>query len=261
MKVFAVLLVAMSLAAGICARGAEDGAPNEKGRAPILVELFTSEGCSSCPPADTLLQRMDSAQPVPGAQLIVLSEHVDYWDHDGWKDPYSSHLLTERQSEYSKVLDLKTVYTPQMIVDGGRELRGGAEQIGQLLQKEEEVQKVPVSIASAVVDAQNPSILRAHVEADGGSEKHSAEIYVAVALDHAESQVLRGENTGRNLTHVAVVQSLTKIGKLDKGKNFNQDIQVKLQPGTDPANLRLIAFVQESGPGKVLGAAVMRVEK
>jgi hypothetical protein len=242
-----------------CAAGADYGRVTDAAASPVLVELFTSEGCSSCPPADALLQRMDAAQPVPGAQLIVLSEHVDYWNHDGWKDPYSSAFLTDRQSAYVRALGLNTPYTPQIIVDGAGELRAsGAEQMSQILQKAAAAPKVPVRIGSLSIEATSPALLRARVEVDGRSEKHSADVYVVVALDHAESQVLRGENTGRHLAHVAVVQELIKIGKLEKQKSFGQDFQVKLKPGTDPQNIRIVAFVQESGFGKVLGAALQK---
>jgi hypothetical protein len=226
---------------------------------PILVELFTSEGCSSCPPADRLIENMDSSQPVPGAQLIVLSEHVDYWDHDGWKDPNSSAALTQRQDDYVHALGLQTPYTPQTIVDGTIEMRANnGQQVSQAFQKALADPKIAVRIGEVSFDATNPTILRARVEADGESNNHNADVYVAVALNRVESQVLHGENGGKHLTHVAVVQQLTKVGKLRKGKNFGETVQLKLKPGTDPKNIRIVAFVQESGPGKVLGAAMRR---
>jgi hypothetical protein len=223
---------------------------------PILVELFTSEGCSSCPPADEFLQRMDANQPVSGAQLIVLSEHVDYWDHDGWKDRYSSAQFTERQAGYVRALGLPTAYTPQMIVDGYIELKGDSNAVQQTFEKEAKQPKISVRIVSAEVDA--TSQLKVKLEATG-ADKHSGTVWLAVALDHAASQVSAGENSGKHLEHVAVVEELKKVGKLEKGKSFSQDVFLKLTLNTDPKNLRIIAFVQESNEGKILGATGARV--
>jgi hypothetical protein len=224
--------------------------------APVLVELFTSEGCSSCPPADILIQRLDTYQPIAGAQLIVMSEHVTYWDQQGWKDPNSSQAFTDRQSSYVGALGLKEPYTPQIIVDGTDVVAlEDTHHMEDVFNKEKDAPKVAVRIGDVTVDPANPAVLRAHIETDASSEKHNADVYVAVALDHVESQVLRGENGGKHLVHVAVVQQLAKVGKLSKGKAFAQDVQLKLKPGEDPKTLRLIAFVQEPGPGKLLGAA------
>ena len=225
---------------------------------PVLVELFTSEGCSSCPPADVLLEKLDERQPVPGAMLIVLSEHVDYWDHDGWRDPNSSSLLTERQSSYEHALGASTPYTPQIIVDGTSELHiSDPQQVESTLRKAATTAKIAVRLENVSVDAGDPSVLRAHVETDAAPD-HGADVLAAVALDRVESQVLHGENGGRHLTHVAVVQQLTKIGKVSKGKAFSQDIQLKLKPGTDPKNVRLVVFVQQPGPGRLLGAGMRK---
>jgi len=226
---------------------------------PVLVELFTSEGCSSCPPADALLQRMDTSPPIAGAQFVVLSEHVDYWDHDGWKDPNSSAALTERQAAYVRALGLKTAYTPQLIVDGASEMRANdPQQVDKVMHEAAAAPKVPVRIGEVSIDAGNPAVLRTRIGADGSSAEHNADVFVAVALDRVESQVLHGENGGRHLTHVAVVLQLTRIGKIQKGKSFDEAVQLKLKTGTDPKNIRIVAFVQESGPGKVLGAALRR---
>jgi hypothetical protein len=227
---------------------------------PVLLELFTSEGCSSCPPADAWLQQLDAHQPLPDAQIIVLSEHVDYWNHDGWTDPYSSSLVTDRQAAYVHALGLTSPYTPQLIVDGTSELHLDDErQVNDVLLRAAKAPQIPVSIGSVHVEGAAPAILRAHIEVDGTSARHSADIFAAIALDHAESQVLHGENGGRRLRHVAVVQELVKIGKLEKGKTFTQDYQLKLKSSQDPKNLRLIVFAQESGPGSVLGAALKEI--
>ena len=252
MRAPAILVVVVCLAVGNGSRAADSVAP-----VPVLVELFTSEGCSSCPPADAWLQQIDAVQPVPGARLIVLSEHVDYWNHDGWKDPYSSASITERQGDYVRALRLEGPATPQVVVDGTVNLPlNDAQRIRQTLQQAATSPMVPVRIVNAAFDPGNSAVLRARIVVDGTSAPHNADIFGAVALGHAESQVLRGENSGKHLAHTAVLQSLTKIGKLEKGKTFSREIELKLKPGTDPKNVRLIVFAQESGPGRVLGAAL-----
>jgi hypothetical protein len=226
---------------------------------PVLVELFTSEGCSSCPPADVILQRLDDYQPISGAQLIVLSEHVTYWDQEGWKDPNSSTAFTDRQSAYETALGEKEPYTPQFVIDGSQSV--SLEKLKSLedaLNKAKDNAKIPVRITNVSPDPSNPATLRVHVETDTNPGKHNADVYVALALNHVESQVLRGENGGKHLIHVAVLQQLNRVGKLPKGKSFAQDVQVKLKPNEDLKDIRLVAFAQESGQGKLLGAAMQK---
>jgi hypothetical protein len=229
-------------------------------RVPILVELFTSEGCSSCPPADVFLQKLDR-QPIPGAQMIVLSEHVDYWDHDGWRDPNSSHLLTERQTIYARRLTSDQVYTPQMVVDGAGGFVGTSQtKADAAFKKALNSTKVNVQLSSVTVDSADA--LRAHVEVpalSAGIGRSNAEVYVAIALDHVESQVSAGENNGRRLTHTAVVQNLTKIGSVRREQGLIKDIQLKLTSRMNSGSLRLVAFIQEPDQGRVLGATVQSV--
>jgi hypothetical protein len=230
---------------------------------PVLVELFTSEGCSSCPPADALLQQLDRTQPIGGAQLIVLSEHVDYWNHIGWTDPYSSRFFSVRQSTYSDRFGLSSVYTPQMVVDGSTEFVGNDSRLAsQAVQKALAAPKVAIRISGISLDASKT--LQVHIDADTlpeGVKAGKADVYLVTALNHAESQVLRGENGGRRLSHVGVVQTLTKVGSVAAGKSFSQDIHLKLDSRTDPSNLRIIAFIQQPGQRQVLGVAQERAQK
>lgn len=228
------------------------GSTASKSPTPLLVELFTSEGCSSCPPADTFLRNLDSKQPVAGVQFIVLEEHVDYWDDDGWRDPFSSHDFTLRQTGYAQRLHVAEPYTPEMVVDGAFECVGNdGNRAAQAFDKALATPTIPIRISSVSASG---GTLHAHIDVDPADMK--AEIWIALAIDHAESQVLRGENGGHHLEHVAVVKKLSQIGKLDKQRGFSKDVTFKSisQPS------RLIAFVQEPGQGRVVGATMVELQ-
>src|SRR2546425_10437285 len=120
---------------------------------PVLVELFTSEGCSSCPPADAYLRELDR-QPLAGLEIIVLSEHVDYWNHIGWIDPYSARYYSDRQGAYAERLRLDGVYTPEMVVDGTSEFVGSdSAAAGKALAKASHSPKIAVRLSSVSLDA------------------------------------------------------------------------------------------------------------
>src|SRR5215469_15978703 len=141
----------------------KDNASDRAGT-PVLVELFTSEGCSDCPPADALLERLDRSQPVGGAQLIVLSEHVDYWNDIGWRDPYSSHAYSERQSAYATRFGLSSIYTPQMVVDGKFELVGRDERRA-ITAAERAAKADKISIRLSGAHLESGSMLAVHLDA------------------------------------------------------------------------------------------------
>lgn len=226
--------------------------------APILVELFTSEGCSSCPPADGLLEKLDRDQPVNGPQLIVLSEHVDYWDDVGWRDPYSSHELTERQSAYAAQFGQGSVYTPQMVVDGQYEFVGSDERRAtQAIRNAARAKKIPVSITSSLRDEKTITL---HIEAErlppsgtGGS----ASVFLAIADNSDKSQVGGGENSGKTLTHVAVLRKLIRIGAVDTTAGLSRDMKIDLD-ARNQRNARIVVIVQEASAGRVWGAALTR---
>ena len=214
---------------------------------PVLLELFTSEGCSSCPPADRLLETLDRAQPIAGARIIVLSEHVDYWNRLGWTDPFSSALFTERQQEYVARLHLDGAYTPQLVVDGQKDVVGSDEPAvrAAIMQAESQAK------ASIVLKAQRAGTT-ANLEIDARGSGRGTRVYVALAEDHARSQVTRGENAGRNLSHVAVVRSLLLAGKSDEQGAFIKHLIMPLH-SANAGTLRIVVFLQDSG-SKIVGA-------
>ena len=211
---------------------------------PVLAELFTSEGCDSCPPADALLRKLDTAQPVRGALIIVLSEHVDYWNHLGWRDPYSSPQFSRRQAEYAHTLHAES-YTPQIVIDGREQMNGSdARTIEAAIHRAAGGVKLPVRIEARGEDAE------VVVQLSIDPHPSRAAVWIAVADETARSSVTRGENAGRTLDHVGVVHRLSKAGALSKSGKFEKTIRLP----AGPSPIRLVAFVQESS-GPVLGAA------
>jgi len=228
-------------------------------RSPVLIELFTSEGCSSCPPADVLLAQLDRFQPVPGADLIVLSEHVDYWDDIGWKDPYSSRQFSLRQADYARRFRLGEPYTPQMVVDGNSQLVGGDErQAVQAIQNAAKVDKFRISLSAPRLEGNS---LTVHVEVGttpAGAKHTPGQVWIALADDMDQSNVRRGENAGRTLTHVAVVRTLAQVGMVEGDDTFSKDLTVSTG-NANLRNLRVVAIVQESAAGRVLGVGSTRL--
>ena len=190
----------------------------------------------------------------------MLSEHVDYWNHIGWKDPYSRHFFSERQSGYAQRFGLDSVYTPQMVVDGSVEFVGSDS--GQAMKAFARVMgkpRVPVHLAMTNIDTSH----RLHTHIEVGTLEPSfrvaeAEVCIAIALNRVQSQVSAGENAGRRLDHTAVVKNITRIGILKQGQALGKDVEFSLEPGTDLNNLRLIAFLQEPRQGPILGATLVQ---
>jgi hypothetical protein len=224
-------------------------------RQPVLVELFTSEGCSDCPPADELLARLDATQFVPGAHVIVLSEHVTYWNHDGWVDPYSLDEMTQRQSSYVSRFRLDSAYTPQAVVDGAAQVIGG--------DRAALIHAISVAAQKAKPDLRiegaswNGNTIGFAVKAPEGMR---GVLYVALAEDAASSAVGRGENAGRTLHHVAVVRLMKTMGR---NKTDEKPLALQLGNGETLTGhaYRLIAFVTDGEGGRVLAAAEVPINR
>jgi len=254
-----IFVVLLSLVPGNVAL-AWDGAG---GAGPVLVELFTSEGCSSCPPADTLLMELEASRRISGADVIVLSEHVDYWNRLGWADPYSSDRFSQRQGLYEARLGESGAYTPQMVVDGRQGLVG-SDRAAALRAIAAAAGQPKAQVTVALGEPKQP--------ADGSlgllvrvgplprmPAGDSADVFLAITESGLHSQVLRGENAGRRLDHTGVVRSLTILGATEGRAGFAGTPRLTIPSGWNRGNLKAVVFVQERRSGRVLGAAALKL--
>jgi len=206
---------------------------------PVIVELYTSEGCSSCPPADAMIEELAKRSDV-----LPIAFHVDYWDDLGWRDRFSMAAATKRQRDFGRALGLSTVGTPQMIVEGQRSVSGANR--AALLQ----ALKGPVS--DAPVDAQrveNDVVVRV----PAGGPRESYDVYVIGYLPQAVTPIQRGENAGRTLTEVNVVRSIRRLGvSSDKPREW------RLAVDSFPADAtRALVLLQRPNDGPIAGARLL----
>ncbi|HKQ05836.1 MAG TPA: DUF1223 domain-containing protein [Blastocatellia bacterium] len=241
--------------------------PAAAGERPIvLVELFTSEGCSSCPPADELLAHLDQTQPINSAEVIALSEHVDYWNHLGWTDPFSSAQFSARQSEYASRFDRDDIYTPQMVVDGSEEFVGSnSSRARQAIEAAARAPKARLTLAFAA-DAKAASHdvpITVRVENVPEITKGDrAEIVLAISESGLRSSVARGENSGRRLSHTAVARTLAAVGALDaRAGEFALTTTAHLDDKWQRDHLKIVVFIQERHSRRVLGVAALPLVK
>jgi hypothetical protein len=209
---------------------------------PVVVELFTSEGCSSCPPADALLIELATKVSVPGANVITLSEHVDYWDHDGWRDPFSSAAFTARQTAYADRGGDGDIYTPEMIVDGESAFIGSDRAAARkAIIKAASTPKAPIALAWT--SAASPTVSMAIAP---NAATRRASIVMAITEDDLRSSVRGGENAGRTIAHTSVTRRLSVVGQTSADGSFHLELPVKIDAAWNRPALRLVVFAQLS---------------
>jgi hypothetical protein len=188
-----------------------------------------------------------------GADIVVLGEHVDYWNHASWTDRFSSHQFTERQQEYAQHFGLASPYTPQMVIDGQQQVLGSdANLVAHGIDSAAKKPKAAtVSVASLGGDAYQVSVR-------GGGGK--GRVFLAVAEDGLSTDIKGGENGGRTLHHAGVVRELRSIGSLSKGE-FQKKVDVPLRPDWNRANLKLVVILQQGDSGPILGAASIAMNR
>jgi hypothetical protein len=196
--------------------------PPAMGNKPVVVELFTSQGCSSCPPADELLAEL-SRDP----RIIPLAFHVDYWDHLGWRDPFSSRQWTERQTSYVRVMNLSSAYTPQAVVDGSRELVGSDR--GALYDAISRASHDPAEASLTITGG----VAR-------GSTPRELDLFAVTTQKNATTAVKAGENEGRTLRSDAIVRKLTRVARVNG--TFAQPVsEANVAFLQDPKTLKIYA--------------------
>lgn len=215
-------------------------------KTPVLVELFTSQGCPNCPAADKVLTTLENAQPVAGAEIITLAWHVNLWDSFNWKDEFSSPVFTQRQVIYSRTLFISEIYTPQMFVDGTIYFPGG---------KAEKAEKAVAQAVKTPKPAINLSFSGEKLRIDiPALPKHeSATVYLAFTEDKLVRQIERGNNAGKILEHSSVARSVQAVGAINaQTGQFKAETYLQIQPEWKKANLKIIVFVQENATRKIL---------
>jgi hypothetical protein len=214
---------------------------------PVLVELFTSEGCSSCPPADQLLARIQKADP----NAVVLSEHVTYWNGIGWRDPFSSQDSTERQTNYVQRMGLSSNYTPQMVVNGRYEFVGSdAGAAAQALHQAAEAMAVSLTIS-------NLNATHNHVafSLQTGTVDKEAQLLVVLAQDEGIEHVANGENGGRTLRHVQIARTIRQVASVKAGSAYTGTVSLDVPQAIAGEGWHLVAFLQEGPGGRILGVS------
>jgi hypothetical protein len=246
--VFGVLaLAALTSCAPTGERSAYAGPPGE--RQPVILELFTSEGCSSCPPADTLLASLAHGQPVPGADVIALELHVDYWNYLGWADPFSDAAHSARQRAYGAAFSQRGIYTPQLVVDGHAELLGS--DAGGAREAILAASRAPkVSVKIALKDGKF-----AVTVADVPGPREPTSVWLAITEEGLHTDVPRGENSGSRLAHGPIVRRLARLGAADPG--FSGAAAATLDPAWKKENVRAVAFVQKDASLQIVGAGAV----
>lgn len=224
---------------------------------PVLVELFTSEGCSSCPPADLLLSRLMKESPIEGVPIVALGFHVDYWNRLGWKDRFSSAAFTERQNQYAAAWKTDRIYTPQAVVDGRFEFVGT--DVRRVVSAITESGARPHAMVKVVAIPGPEPALRIDVMPPAGAAI-AGDVLLVIAEDGLASDVKAGENANRRLEHVAVVRRLNKVGQLKSGQPWSAGtLAVTLDREWKPGSLRAVVIVQDPKTREIHGVGEARL--